>query len=374
MIFPIPMRKLAIVLAMSLFALFGGVMPALAQHVPEHTPRPGERRFNTNIFKASHNAYERDESYAEQLDDMNSWGLELDIQWIGNQFFVAHRSCSTDKPLSGQLPLVAQSATWRDKVTVLWFEVNNDGDCHLPSPDVYEANLKSLIDQVFDWSRVYTPTDFFTDTSGDNGRWPSWQEMVRRGKNLIIVIERNKHGLPHFPHPYNKWFFEVTYEWPTGIPKDGDPDWQKNVAFYNADGNGNFSFDKGDYWGSRLWPSPRCSSVLEDEDDWHKHVKSGATIVATNCLSDHWTQASTRVHPPQPTFVNNAAEGAQYGTQRFPYGMWSGLVKAMQRTAMYGTSTEIQISPGDYIITGANPATLKNPMVFKAPLGGVVIR
>jgi hypothetical protein len=69
--------------------------------------------------------------------------------------------------------------------------------------------------------------------------------------------------------------------------------------------------------------------------------------------------------------------GAQYGTQRFPFRMSVGLVNAIQRTANYGTSSEIWISPGDYSITGSNPQTpagIVNPMLFKALLGGVVIR
>jgi hypothetical protein len=86
------MPALLMVLAISLFASLSGVTPAQTQHVPEYEPRLGERRFNANTFKASHNAYERDESYAEQLDDMNSWRLELDIHWKGTQFFVGHET------------------------------------------------------------------------------------------------------------------------------------------------------------------------------------------------------------------------------------------------------------------------------------------
>src|SRR5262245_43378366 len=108
MIFTKPTPKRAIVLAMSLLALLCCVTPVLAQHVPECTPRPGERRFNANIFKASHNAFQRDESYAEQLDDMNSWCLELDIHWSAGQFFVGHENCNTDRDqqLSRHLPVV----------------------------------------------------------------------------------------------------------------------------------------------------------------------------------------------------------------------------------------------------------------------------
>lgn len=377
MIFSMPRCKLALVLAMILLALLSGVLPALAQYVPERTPRPGERRFHANIFKASHNAYERSESYAEQLDDMNSWCLELDIHWREGQFNIGHNNCDTSRRLNEHLPLVAQSVTWRQKVTVLWFQVNNNEDCRLPSPDLYEPNLQSLINQVFGWSRVYTPAEFY-DINGDNGKWPSWQELVRRGKNLIIVTERNKHPLPHFPHPDNYWFFEVTTAPPSVIPRPTDHMWKNNVAFFNTgDVEAFSSFTKGDYWASRIYPGSSCSPS-EPESKWNSHVSTGATIVATNCLSNPWTQGSPQVHPPQPTFVNNSATGdEQYGTRRFPFRTATGLEKAIQRTANYGTSTEIWLSPGDYHLTGVAPPapfTIRNPLLFKAPVGGVLIR
>ncbi|MFO0973830.1 MAG: hypothetical protein U1A27_10385 [Phycisphaerae bacterium] len=354
--------------AAGVLVLMLGADAVRAQYEWEFAPRPGERRLGYNIFKASHNSYDRDETYVQQLDEWNCWCLELDAIWRDDALKVSH-DCSGDPPLlSTALDRFNDATLTPYRITVIWLEWKSicNGS---PTHQMIFNNLAGAIDSTIGLNNCYTP-DQFLDPNGDNARWPSWQELVRRGKYWIVVCE----GWPipnHSPHVFRSI---CTGCIPSGVPSDSQ-------VFHNHEETESPG-PHNDNWMSRGYPEPTCP--LEQPDGWSDGVSNGHNLVATNCISYDSVNTDTRVHPPQPCFVtrNDIGSAHEYGTIRDPFwglgledGSTGGLLGAVYRVRTYGDLSEIWVQEGDYDFAG--PITINGPCVITNWTGGgtaVVIR
>lgn len=254
---------------------------APAAHVAEREPRPGEQRFNRLRYRASHNSFERNESLTEQMDHWNVWCLELDLWWSRPDVLVAHDDpcgvgCCPCKAasLDEELDEIAASVTKHGRVTVI------DLQLHLPESgtEVFYATIRNSLRSKLGSRRIYRPADFAAPApDGDGLRWPSYQEMVRRGKNFVVVAH---------PAPEDSFFFRTTSTFP---PSKGESANAVLAVVENAaTGPGNL----GDRYLSRTWhgscagfPDLRrhCSCEIED-GFWNRSVALGFNFIATYCV------------------------------------------------------------------------------------------
>lgn len=370
----------------SAMLLVGIAAPAFAQpYVREFVPRQGERRLGHNIFKASHNSYERNETYVAQLDEWNCWALELDLVWKDGALRVAHSCGEETTLLSTALDRINDSITTPYRVTIVHFEFKSDCDGSTPAQTIYD-NLVGAILTHYSASNIYAPPEFGEAVvgpppglviTGDNKRWPSWQELVRRQKRWIFAAQ-------NMPGPDSPYFFK--FRGAEAVPDVSNPPLDQYRALYNLHENeasGPFS----DYWLSRGYPDPACGESggagLETQTEWNNGVTgSPFNIVATNCISNDHTNSDYRVHPPQPCFVrrNDVGSANEYGTLRDPFwglgtqdGQNGGLLGAVYRVNGYGDLSEIWVQPGDYDYPG--PIDINGPCIIinEAPAAGAVV-
>ncbi len=340
-----------------------------AQHVAEQEPRPGEQRFNRFIYKASHNSYAQSESLNDQIDNYNVWQVELDIWW-NNGGCNTVRHCCTDNThsFSAELSNIFGAVTGSQRFTVVYLEMKVPGGwcpCqeNWPSRPVYRQCIYDTIAGAGDVGRVYTAGDF---VSVDQSRWPSWQELVRRGKHLMFILDDLAGDLGG---PFDdSFFFGVTTSDPppTGLPAN------TVLVSLNA-GCDTYPIEQGpqqvnDRWLYRAWPG-NCAldaCIHMNDEYWTTAVGLGFNLVATNCVDqDHTLAAPT--HSPQPLYVREYYPSAdpQYGTLGFPYISDSGLISGIDRAS---PMVDVIISGATYNVTGVggSPYVIAKPVVLKA--------
>ncbi len=182
-------------------AVVATCLPCAATAQPTCTECP----LNAISFKASHNTYQRDEPNDRQIAEYNCWGVEFDINWDGSDegrlssdIWVWH-DCyawwdTGIKTLRTHLSETLQAPWIRERVTFIELEVKNNSDCTDFGTWPFEDGVSLIRDRValalgdvgMSLANIYTPTDF-VNTDGEH--WPSWQELVRRQKYLIIILE-----------------------------------------------------------------------------------------------------------------------------------------------------------------------------------------
>lgn len=352
-----------------------------SSHDAELIPRRGERRLNANVFMASHNSYQRSESTVEILDNSLAWGVEWDLCWDAPEhtFHVNHEEnayfygCNatthncTGPPLLNYLSELRLCNSCPDRVTAIWLEFGrgNCSVCPCPEDGSMGTELLRLIETSIGWDAVYTRSEFLTI---DNGRWPSWQELVRRGKHWIVFHQRFYSADIAEVRPF--LFGGTTTE-----PADCQPQSSTYMAFaYPHDDHTVLpEHVKCDWWLTRVWPDIWCTDFFESFeegwDEWDVAVAEAPTLVATNCISPPDGNESEdrnldpRIHPHQPCFVQRGFNDPDrwYGSLGFPYG-WGGigLAVAIGRVSSYGSSGDLWIEPGTYNLN--TPVTIDHPM------------
>jgi len=331
------------------------VMLAGADAQAQGNVGPNEQRFNAGIYKASHNSYDRDESYASQIDNWNCWCVELDLHWHPDNTIRVHHLCElpNNGPLLGsQLGLIASSVEQPDRVTVVYLEVKGACFTNWPSRQIYRAAIRSAISAAFG-NAVYPSAEFKT---ADQFRWPSYQELLRRGYSWVVILDEEETGFAD-----DDFFF--------GMARGNPPaSFEANSVLVNS-GLGGATPDRGtqpDRWMFRAFPGPFCD-VADDEEYFDGAIAKEYTFIATNCIDRHYTMTPT-THSPSPVRVTSGASGTEFGTLAFPYRFGDGLVQAVQRAS---PDVPVNIVGGIYHVV---PGTrLSRPCVLRASGGPVRI-
>jgi hypothetical protein len=313
---------------------------------------PNEQRFNAGIYKASHNSRERDETLASQIDNWNCWCLELDIVWhLDNQVRVQHGCGSQESAglLSVQLGLIARSIESADRVTVLYLEMK-PACASWPSRGVYREYIKSALEAALPGA-IYSSLEFKTI---DQFRWPSYQELLRRGYRWVIILDEEETGFAD-----DDFFFGMA----RGNPATA---FEPNSVLINSDDDDDVPKrgDQPDRWMFRAYPTPFCGTP-DDEDYYDDAIANGYTFVATNCIDRHYTMTPT-THSASPLHVTSTASGTAFGTLAFPYRQGTGLINAVQRAS---PRVPIKIDGGLYQVPAGTQ--LSRPVILRS-VGGTV--
>lgn len=338
---------------------YGAFVPAIAAMltlatgtaVAQNNVGPGEQRFNAGIYKASHNSYERDETYASQIDNWNCWCLELDIVWHSDNVIRVQHGCgSGDAPLLEHLGAIANSIEASERVTVVYLEMK--AACQSwPARAVYRDSIRNAVLTAFGVEAVYTSSEFKV---ADQFRWPSYQELLRRGYRWMVILDEEETGFAD-----DDFFF--------GMARGNPPvEFEPNSVLVNS-GDDDDVPNRGqepDRWMFRAYPTPFCD-LGDDEDYFDDAIANGYTFVATNCIDRFYTMTPT-THSPSPLHVTLNGSGTQFGTSAFPYRGPTGFLNAVQRAS---PMAPVSIQTGSYDIP--NGVRLNRPIVIKAA-GGIV--
>ena len=337
----------------------------------ETTPRTREQRLTAFQYKASHNSYDRSESLREQIDDYNCWMLELDCWWQDGDVHVHHlcSDISAGPTFVSKMEDIASSYTAVERFTLIYLELKLDyndncscgfSECCKPWPAGYRNAIRTEIQNNLDMNRIYQPSDWIFI---DNYKWPSYQELVRRGKNWAIIIDERCTG-----DGGDYFFFEVYRSGSSG------PE-----TMYNEDGgcNGGGSpspvtpTDRDMY---RAYPGSSCAGLCSEQDGgyWNDGVANGFNFIATNCVDGQHTFDDTTIHSPAPMYV--AASGNydhNWGTNAFPYVGSTGLLSGVNRVS---PMVPVLIDAGTYDISASlTNQTISRPMVLKASASGALV-
>lgn len=332
---------------------------------------PGERRFNQFIYKASHNSY-WGEPLDYQIDALNMWCLELDLHWDHGDVPVVRHHCGDGvivRTLAECLTEAARAQTKRDRITLLYLEMKPHiaGDplwnCHKswPGRAAYRAALQSVIESNLGVGTVYRSAEF---KNRDQSRWPSWQELSRRGYQWAVVLDEAIFGSAD-----DDYFFGA--EHPGGSPANPPPDAPPNSVMIVVDGGCDVDTTDqtlpplGDRWMGRAYPGGACAFDCSQQDGnyWNNLVILGYSFVATDCRPNAHTY-DVRTHSPAPLFVQRGGNDAEYGTLVFPY---RNLEAALSRASPMVPVTLCE--PGLYDVT--NGLRINRPLVLRASAGVV---
>ena len=340
---------------------------------------PGEIPFNAAIYKSSHNAYDRHESLASQIDDYNVWQLELDVYDYRGGLKVNHNCDPASIDASSTLEfllekMVSESARFRDRFTIIYVDLKGDG--HDQCVYAWGSELGQRLTEAFESrlgkERIYTSAMF---VDRDQSRWPSHQELVRRGLNWGVVIDW--HGTAPAQANPDGVFFAVAQTDPFDSSREA-----ANAVLINVDGGCDaapVSVSPGstnERWLYRAYPGP-CGQNCDQLDGmyWSIAVANRYNFVATNCIDrDHTFQPPTQ--SPDPLLVSSRVAttcpqnyaACEWGTAGFPF---KDLSAALRRAS---PMTTVLVNAGTYTVTASGPMLVGQPMELRAIDGNVVMR
>jgi hypothetical protein len=275
--------------------------------------------------------------------------IEFDLRWSDdiNDFWVFHDCLDGAANNSLDFFLAQINASTRSNygITFVYFDSGNvDGCVFYPSivnkpadwPDRLQTKLTA------NWgSRVYTQGEF---VAIDNQKWPSAQELLRRGKNLVVIVNQ-VFG--------NSYFFAVDSASPNYV----------FVQNTSAEDTPITASDLGDKFVARHYPS--CGFTCNYDacsDGWAWGVNNNYTFPASNCSN----RAFDRLHPPLPTYVCCPAgtgiigRGSYNNAYNGPSGVIDAVARAQAHQDWKGASViEIRISAGTYSAPPRISATVK---------------
>lgn len=145
-----------------------------------------EPRLDEFAYKGSHNSYDLGPIDA-QLDDWNVWQIELDLNACADcRDILVAEHCDEGKPLRGYLDELMRSKALSERVTFVWFnQKENLERCPRWIDDLRET-IEASMEPFGGTEMVYRSDEF---RGNDGSRWPSLEDLVSRGKHLILVIE-----------------------------------------------------------------------------------------------------------------------------------------------------------------------------------------
>lgn len=308
---------------------------------------PGEQRFNRFQFRTTHNSYERDGgavdrvSLTDQLDRYDVWMVELDLRWHASNgdFYIFHDCAEAggNDTLDSFLQEIKTSHRGKTGITFIQFDSGDIGPCVLypnivPKPSDWQTRLRNKLTAFFG-SSVYYQDRF---DSFDNRRWPSPQELLRRDKHIIPIVNGSV--------PVEFGARDILF----GL---------NDIMAINTDDQDAVIPDLGEDKFSRWYP---VGWICGFNPDWSTAVERNFTFPASNCSA----MSGSRFHPPLPTYVGDPTSTDRgRGTWRDPFWGPNGFRKAYNLVAAHqsikGPSMiHIQINAG----THAVPARLSTAM------------
>lgn len=376
-----PLATAAALAAIGLSAFAGLTGSALAQTAFGTLPGENsnyvglEQRFNQLQYHATHNSYQRDLNFLEvvpsvdireQLDSYNVWCIELDVRWseTASDFWVFH-SCLDDfgsNSLDYHLNLIQGSRRIVDGFTYVDLETWEIGPCVffpsiVPKPVGWKSSLRDKLLARFG-SKIYTQDNFLNDGS----RWPSAQELIRRGKHIAFQIKG-----PNTSNNHLDFFFAANgvYDDPNTPSSDESLNTQNENLVVTPGLLGDDRMARH-YPGGLTCPS-------ESSSEYTTAVGNGFTFTAANC-SEKW--GVPQLHPPIPTYVNQTPHSpSPRGTWNHPYHGTSGIDTLFTSSAIHAhfsapSMVVGSIEGGVYQLTTGGPKTLGGPLTVNIPFLG----
>jgi hypothetical protein len=236
--------------------------------------------------------------------------------------------------------------------------------CHpdWPQRDAYRPIVLNIVEGTLGAGFVYPAAEF---KGFDQSRWPSWQELSRRGYQWVVVFDEAPTG----QLVDDDYFFGAVH--PAGSPAYPPGNAPPNSVLLVIDGGCDVdTTDRtlpplGDRWMARGYPGGACAfhCQLQDGNYWNNLVTLGYTFIATDCRPNaHTFEPPT--HSPAPLFVQQSGNTPEYGTLHFPY---RNLEAALNRASPMVPLTFRE--SGVYDVT--NGLRLNRPVVLKATTGVV---
>lgn len=350
-------------------------------YCPETVPRQGEQRLNRFQWIGSHNAFQRvdpDGDYlmplSEQLDEYGHRYFEIDIRWDetlnnGNGGWKVQHNCidlTGRSELENHLVDIASSDALYNSFIFLDFQINKHNafeyNCFDVLPSTVLADLKNTLIAYIPEDYFYTGDDYIEI---DNRRWPSQQELLRRGKHVAVTTASTH--TTGTGNDYSFYFDTV----------DGDPNLANGNSALITSGGEFQQYDLGDSLVSEFYPT---GGTCQNDPAWSIAVDSGYTFPTKYCLAKADDINDARIHPPNPIHVSTVAllAGPQFGTRDRPFaGGVTGLYLALARIAAHeaekGPSHQtIDFEPGVYDVPGQYRFPM--PVTLKARTGVVQLR
>lgn len=313
---------------------------------------PGESRANRHQYVSLHNAYQGEPNVADALDRWNVWDLELDVRWRDDfgytGFYILHHCAdpSGEGPLSDYLIPISSTKRVQDGFFFLNIEFGDGYLCLFNAvfPSNYLDLFEAEILNYFTLSEIYT----WQDLVADGMKWPSTQELIRRGKRVAIHINRYDDRLTPI-------FFRRA-----GLSASGG-----TLAFYNTgDETENGASILGDRYFSRRYPAASC--LGESNFNWETAFANGFSFPSTNCVELRIDDHQYDFYPPTPMYVATSNDGlvGWTGTAGKPHAGGTGLLQAILETQIYESNAGednagvIKIKPGAYDVSSAFNASV----------------
>lgn len=367
-------------------------------------------RLDAFMLKASHNSYQRNPSYDEQLHQDNCWGLEFDIVWNSdnNTPSIKHYCGAVDNQHTSEFGSTMQALLVRpemhERLTIIWFEPKLDTgtlfECTQPPTNLVphwsatsgqaKQFVQVMLDKMIDRTNTTDGSDgrirqreIFTPDLLDKNiyKWPSVRQLVDNGYHFIIVMQ--KAGL-------NNVVFDIG-----GNEADYFGGNEYNRLFVNREEGGRPSGETPRPGDRFLW---RSYPNLDDLSGWNKAIARGFNVISTNDVGEGHTFNSPTL-PSWPLYVNSSAasNSDQWGTLLKPFPT---LEDAMDRLLKIRTALaipsempngqsgrsdtlplgmephDVALSPSNYILPAAR-RVLNVPMRLKrksGTTGTVIIR
>jgi hypothetical protein len=288
-------------------------------------------------FKASHNSYQRDEDLDDQIDNYNVWCVELDLNWetdCGPCITVDHccdlvTECGGEQRLWESIAEILRSTEIDHRVTFIWLDIKDPSSWWNRCHDTWPSDRREVIRDAMltlGASSVYTQAEFDVDFATNGGHWPSWQDLRRRGKKFILVLEDQLDASGKDKDPV--LFIAVS---PPGSTVAQYP----HATFVNVEGGSTAygSPQPNDRWIYRAWNT-----------DWGVALSRGFNLVGTDDVDNGSTVTDSRTHCPQPLYVDGASSDPdrQWGTRSYPL---SGISAAVSRAT---AGVTIRLRAGKY--------------------------
>lgn len=345
--------------------LIGLAIAAGAASVATAQPNvgPGELPLNAFVYKASHNSYERSETMTQQIQEYNTFFVELDMNWDNdvNGVMVEHfcSSAHNAQSLYTELAEIASPTVGRDqRIVIVYLEQKEaDGPCYndWPARTTYRQHIVDQLSATLGLQYIY-PAEEFKDF--DNQTWPSMQELNRRGYRYIVILDER-------PRSDDDLFFGVTTSPnPTAV--------NPNVVLINQengnDGGGRDAYPTttGARWLNRCY-SDRDLCSLNNDAYWTDSVARRFNYVATNCVNEPETILDYSTHSPSPLYVNPSFTNSER------WGTWSEPMTDLY-FAMLRVTRGVTISAWTASYDVPNLVPISQPMTIEARGGPVTLR